>query len=146
MNIVYTILITALFAMVTMTAFSYLISKSFKELYKEPVLLTYFLDALHLEVSENLKIILAWILHYLIGLGFVVGYHLIWTNELLPLTWTIGLLLGTLSGIIGIIGWIFIFKYTKHEPKIDYKGYYIQLLFAHIIFGLTAYISYIYFI
>ena len=43
-----------------------------------------------------------------------------------------------LSGVIGIISWIIIFKMTDHQPPIDFKGYYIQLFFAHIIFAITA--------
>jgi hypothetical protein len=27
---------------------------------------------------------------------------------------------------------------TNHQPPIDFKGYYIQLFFAHIIFAVTA--------
>jgi hypothetical protein len=30
------------------------------------------------------------------------------------------------------------FKLSNHKPAIDFKGYYIQLFFAHVIFGLTA--------
>lgn len=144
MHIIFNLLIAAFLAMITMTGFSYIVSATFRELYKEPVLLTYFLKELKWNLSATLKSILAWLLHYLIGLGFVIGYHLLWTNNLLPTTWGVGFLLGTISGIIGIIGWIFIFRYTQHEPKIDFKGYYLQLLLAHIIFGLTAYAAYVY--
>ncbi|WP_432671735.1 hypothetical protein [Flavobacterium sp. SM2513] len=144
MDLIHRLLLSAFFAMVTMTGFSYAVSSAFRKLYKEPVLLTYFLKELHLTVSKPLQHLLAWTLHYLIGLGFVIGYHLLWQYRLLPLTWGVGFLLGTVSGIVGIIGWIFIFSYTKHEPKIDFKGYYIQLLLAHIIFGVTAYVAYVY--
>ncbi|WP_035759584.1 hypothetical protein [Flavobacterium tegetincola] len=144
MHLFYRLLICAFFAMVTMTAFSYIISATFRALYKEPVLLTYFLDELQLKVSERLKSILAWILHYCIGLGFVVCYHLLWTYQLPFIRWESGLLLGAISGIIGILGWVFIFRYTHHKPKIDFIGYYLQLLAAHIIFGLTAYACYVY--
>ena len=142
----YNLIISAFFAMITMTTFSYIISNSFRKLYKEPVLLTYFLDKLGIETSSSMKIFLAWLLHYLIGLGFVLGYHLIWKNNILPLTWTISILLGTSSGIIGVLGWMLIFSYTNHRPKIDFKGYYIQLVLAHIIFGVTAYAVYVQFL
>lgn len=140
----YKILITALLSIITMTSFSYLISKAFRELYKEPVLLTYFLNVMKIKISPGLQIFLAWMLHYLIGLGFVIVYHLIWQAHLLPLNWQVGFLIGFVSGIIGIIGWVLIFNYTDHQPKIDFKGYYLQLLFAHIIFGCTAYVAYRY--
>lgn len=144
MELVCKLLLSAFFAMITMTGFSYIVSNTFRELYKEPVLLTYFFDELNLEVGSALKNVLAWLLHYSIGLGFVIGYHLLWYNRLLSMTWLVAFLLGAVSGIIGIFGWVFIFGYTQHEPKIDLKGYYLQLLIAHIIFGLTAYATYIY--
>jgi len=144
MELIWKLLLCAFFAMITMTGFSYILSNTFRKLYKEPVLLTYFLEELHLSLPPFLKSIFAWMLHYLIGLGFVIGYHLLWYNDLLSMTWFVAFILGAVSGIIGIIGWVFIFGYTQHEPKIDLKGYYLQLLIAHIIFGFTAYATYVY--
>lgn len=72
---IFQILISSIVATSVMTLFSYAVSASARELYKEPVLLTYVLNRLHKEATQNFKTILAWILHYLIGVFFVIGYH-----------------------------------------------------------------------
>lgn len=136
------ILIASIAATSAMTLFSYIISKSFRELYKEPVLLTFILSKLNLDLSIKTKTILAWLLHYFIGLIFVIIYHILWFYNILRLSLLSALLLGAISGIIGIISWMFMFKITDHKPQIDFKGYYIQLFFAHIIFGITAALVY----
>lgn len=132
------IVISSVVATSLMTLFSYIISASFRELYKEPVLLAYCLTTFNLSISKNLKTIIGWILHYIIGLLFVIGFHLVWANDLMQQNWISGLILGAISGLIGIVSWVFIFKISKYEPKIDFKGYYLQLFFAHVIFGLSA--------
>ncbi|MDR7370206.1 hypothetical protein [Flavobacterium aquidurense] len=141
-NIILQILTASIAATSVMTLFSYAISASARELYKEPVLLTYILTALRLKISKNLKTIYGWLLHYLIGLCFVIGYHFLWWNEFLEISWAASILLGVLSGIIGIISWIILFEIIPQKPNIDYKGYYTQLFVAHIIFGVTAFLIY----
>jgi hypothetical protein len=139
------ILISSIAATSAMTLFSYAVSASARELYKEPVLLSYILSHLHLEVSPSFKNILAWILHYIIGLGFVIAYHFLWAYNILTITWPVSFLLGAISGIIGIITWFILFKAVPQKPNINFKGYYLQLLAAHVIFGFTAYSVYILF-
>jgi len=139
------ILLATIGATSMMTLFSYIISGSFKELYKEPLLLKYLLKRTSIELSDNGKEILAWLIHYFIGLIFVVCYHFIWKLDLLEITLINGLLLGAICGIIGILGWMIMFKASGYKPNIDYKGYYFQLFFAHVIFGITATAIYKYF-
>jgi hypothetical protein len=136
------ILLVSIAATSAMTLFSYAVSASFRELYKEPVLLTFLLAQLKLELSAGTKKTLAWLIHYIIGLLFVIGYHLLWVNNILTLTVLTSILLGAISGIIGILGWVIMFKIARYKPAIDFKGYYIQLFFAHVIFGLVAAAAY----
>ncbi|OXA88997.1 hypothetical protein [Flavobacterium hercynium] len=136
------ILIYSIIATSAMTLFSYAVSTSAREVYKEPVLLAYILSSFHLEATKNLKIILGWVLHFLIGFGFVIGYHFLWFHELLEISWSASFLLGVISGIIGIIGWIILFKIIPKKPNIDFIGYYLQLFVAHIIFSITAFLIY----
>lgn len=138
----FQVVIVSIVATSVMTLFSYVISASFGELYKEPVLLTYVLGKINLELSLKTKKKLAWLLHYIIGVIFVLIYHFLWIKAILSLSIANGFLLGTASGIIGIIGWLLIFKITDYKPKIDFKGYYLQLFFAHIIFTLVATATY----
>lgn len=139
LNILLQILISTIAATSAMTLFSYVISASFRELYKEPVLLTYLLTKFRVEVSPQTKTVLAWLLHYIIGLLFVIAYHFLWTYNIVEFSWPVALLFGAISGIIGILGWIILFEIVPQKPNIDFKGYYLQLFFAHVIFGLTAF-------
>lgn len=132
------IVISSVAATSVMTIFSYIISANFRELYKEPVLLHYFLSSLHISVSKKVKRFLGWLIHYTIGFLFVLGYHLLWKYEIIEKNWVSALLLGAVSGIMGILGWLIIFKISKYQPNIDFKGYYLQLFFAHVLFGLAA--------
>ena len=132
------LLIITIGATSAMTWFSYVMSKNFRELYKEPVLLSFALKKTNINLSEKSRKILGWLIHYIIGFLFVMGYHIVWVKDILPISPLSALILGVISGVIGILSWIIIFKMTNHQPPIDFKGYYIQLFFAHIIFAFTA--------
>lgn len=134
------ILIGTLAATSLMTAFSYLISKAFRELYKEPVLLQFLMTRFHFNLSLSVKTIAGWIIHYTIGLFFVIAWYIFWNLEVFEPTWLSGLIYGCIIGIIGIGGWVFLFMLADYKPRIDFKGYYLQLFFAHIIFGLTTWV------
>lgn len=141
-ELILKIVLAFLVATSAMSLFSYMISVSFRELYKEWVLLSYCLTSLNISLSRGMKAFLGWLIHYSIGLLFVIGYHLSWENNTMEETWTSALILGAVSGILGILGWLIIFKITKYVPSIDFKGYYLQLFFAHVIFGLAAFAVY----
>jgi hypothetical protein len=126
-----------------MTMFSYIVSASFKELYKEPLLLKYLLIRLKITVSDRSKEILAWLIHYIIGFIFVLGYYILSIKGIISFTVITGVYLGAICGIIGIIGWIIMLKLAQFERKAEDKGYYIQLFLAHIIFGITAILTFL---
>lgn len=130
--------ISSIVATSVMTIFSYLVSASFRELYKEPVLLSYCISSFNISLSDKVKRILSWLIHYGIGFMFVLGYHLIWEYRIIEKSWLSALILGIISGIIGIASWLVIFKISKYEPNIDFKGYYLQLFIAHVLFALAA--------
>ena len=136
--IIIQLILVAIGATSAMTWFSYAMSKSFRELYKEPVLLSYALKKTNISLSEKSQKTWGWLIHYIIGFLFVMGYYIVWVKNMLSVSPLNALLLGVISGVIGILSWIVIFKMTDHQPPIDFKGYYIQLFFAHIIFAVTA--------
>lgn len=144
--IILQILISSIAATSLMTLFSYAVSASARKLYKEPVLLAYILTRSKIEVSNQTKFFLSWLLHYFIGLCFVFVYHYLWTNGIVEISWTSAFIFGAVIGIIGITGWIFLFELIPQKPNIDFKGYYIQLFIAHIIFSLVAFAVYSLFI
>jgi hypothetical protein len=53
---------------------------------------------------------------------------------------------GIVAGIIAIVAWQVMFALNPDPPSIKLKSFYIQLLIAHIIFGLVAYYSYLWMI
>lgn len=136
--IVAVILLAAFVATSLMTAFSYLISETFRELYKEPVVLQFLMTRFRFNLSPKEKAILGWIIHYTIGLLFVIAWYFLWKLGLFDLTWLAGLIYGCVIGIIGISGWVFMFFLADYKPKIDFKGYYFQLFFAHVVFGMAT--------
>ncbi len=128
-----------------MTAFSYMISESFNKLFKEPVLLNFALKALKLELSPTARRIAGWAIHYLIGVAFVLAYHVIWERGVLPLDWINTVLLGAISGLLGIAGWMLIFRIPANNPPVKFGQYYLQLFFAHIFFAAGAAVVYMIF-
>lgn len=123
-------------ATTVMTALSYFFSSAFQELYKEPVLLKFLLQRFGSTMSADTEEILAWICHYTVGLFFTLCFHMLFTYGLNDLSWASGALFGLGAGVVGIVWWHIMFRLTRF-PTIDLKGYYRQLLFVHIIFGLT---------
>ena len=136
--LVFQIIIVSIAATSSMTLFSYAVSAQYRELYKEPLLLTYLLRNFKINLSMVTKNTLSWLIHYAIGVLFVTIYYYFWARNLFQLNFLHALLLGVASGIAGIVSWMILFKISLYRPKIDYKGYYIQLFIAHIIFALTA--------
>lgn len=139
LNTLIIILVASLIATSLMTAFSYILSHQFNTLFKEPVLLGYILKNIRLDFGTTALIKFGWILHYIIGLTFVIIYHFLWDYDYVAYSYSAAFLLGLGSGIVGIAGWYIIFQITSHKPKIPFKAYYLQLLIAHIIFGITAF-------
>lgn len=79
------------------------------------------------------------ILHYLLGVIFVICYYILWKYKIVEMNWYTSFLIVAISGINGIASWFFMFKIANYTPKIDLKAYYLQLLVAHIIFGFVAF-------
>jgi riboflavin transporter FmnP len=122
-----------------MTVFSYLVANWRKSQFREPELLNMLLSRASL---TSLKIpknhIAGWLIHFAIGFLFVLIFDLIWRYSELEVSLLSGAGLGFIAGIIGIIGWNVFFKLNSNPPQIDFKDFYIQLLIAHVIFGVTA--------
>ncbi len=136
--IIFQIIIVSIAATSTMTLFSYAVSASYREIYQEPILIAFLLHNFKINLSTASKNTLSWLLHYGIGVVFVTVYHYFWARNILQLSMLHALLLGAASGVIGIISWMIFFKISHYQPPINYRGYYIQLFAAHIIFALTA--------
>lgn len=132
------IILAALASTTTMTIFSYIVSNSFRKLYKEPILLQYVLLRLKADIPSPAKQVIAWTIHYAIGLLFVIAFEFIHFQLETKISWYSALIFGSLIGIVGIIGWEIMFHLTNKPHPTDRPGYYTQLFIAHLIFAITT--------
>lgn len=138
----YLLLLIAAFAATTqMTIFSYVIAKVFNQPYDEPFLLALLLNRLNVN-NSTINRYVGWVLHYALGLVFVIGFQLLVNIGWMGITWISALIYGVVIGIIGISGWQFMFKLCQKQPKMDCVGFYIQLFFAHILFSFVMVLCY----
>src|SRR3954464_340641 len=104
MNWLASSLVCSFASTTVMTLFSVFMSQLAHRDYVEPHLLT----RLFVAQIPNAKIghsPLGWTTHFAVGWLFVTVYNLLWYFKLVDYSWASGLMLGLLSGIIGIIGW-----------------------------------------
>lgn len=138
MIILSKILTAGIFATIAMTALSYGLSHLFKSNFKEPQLLNYLIDKLpNFEINIAREHILGWALHFSIGFLFVTIFLILNNFYNFPLTILTGIIFGALAGLVGIAVWSTAFALHPNPPSINKPLYYIQLLAAHIVFGIS---------
>lgn len=120
-----------------MTLFSYLISNWLNKQFKEPLLLNILLQRSKF-VDKDISPLSGWILHYAVGAIMVSIYHLIWTYTSINPTILIGSIFGFISGFPAVAVWKAVFTMHSNPPNIDFKAHYMQLIIAHILFGIGA--------
>jgi hypothetical protein len=125
-----------------MTAFSYGASRHERKQFREPELLNKLLDRIPGSPPIPTKSPAGWLVHYGVGIIFTTVYDQLWQRNISKPTLANGLLLGTISGLVGIGGWMLTFTLHPRPPKTDYTGHYKQLLIAHMIFGVGAALGY----
>lgn len=123
-----------------MSLFSYQLSKIAGEQFREPQILSALLKRLGITKHDGTAID-GWLLHYFAGLLFVLVYDQIWKKKVTPSVAS-GMALGAISGIVGAETWRKVYEYHPNPPKNNFKQYYVQLIPAHVIFGLFAEIGY----
>jgi len=122
-----------------MTLFSYIVSRLRNRQFTEPVLLNRMLCGFGILKEYQLeKNISGWIIHYVVGLLFLLIYYFIWSRTPFDPTLKTALVLGSLSGLAGIVGWAILFRIQSVPPNMRVSEYYTQLFVAHVIFALTA--------
>ncbi len=95
--------------------------------------------------EKPFSIFIGIITHYLVGIFFVIIYYFLWKNGIGKPDFIYGAIFGFLSGVFGIIVWRIFFAIHPNPPKnINLKDYFINLVIAHIIFGIVASISFIF--
>ena len=132
------VVIAALVATSLMTLFSYAYSAVRKQQFRETELLNHLLARLHwIDPSAGVHHWAGWCIHYLIGLFFVAIYY--WTGIVHDFSDYV--IAGALAGMVGVAGWKVIFALHPSPPSIPFKEYYLQLIAAHMVFGIGAYLG-----
>lgn len=138
-------LIPALVATSAMTAFSYVFSAIVKKQFREPELLNLLLMRWSNRFEQLTKdSFVGWVIHYLVGVFFMLFFHLIWEGLGIKATALSGIIMGFAAGILGVIGWNITFWIHPNPPKLDFKQYYVHLIMAHVVFGLSGLSTYNY--
>ncbi|WP_203296447.1 hypothetical protein [Luteirhabdus pelagi] len=133
------VLLINFIAVGVMTVFTYLYSLARNINFGQPYLLQYLINTARPSNNRTtLGIWVGWLLHYILGILFYYGYQLFRT--LLGLTHSVwlGILYGFFAGLIGVIGWYLMFRAHRNPPAIPKTEYYLQLVVAHILFGLSV--------
>ncbi len=81
--------------------------------------------------------VVGWIIHYGIRLIFTGIFIFLYYINFLNLTLPPVFLFGVGVGVIGILGWHFMFSINSNPPRLHLKAFYVQLLFAHVVFSLA---------
>jgi len=138
MILISEIVTSALLATSAMTAFSYIFSYILNGNFKEPQLLNYLIANFP---SNNLTIcrehIYGWFIHFLIGGLFVIIFKIISAFYAVNLSFLTGAVFGIVAGLIGIGGWAIGFSLHPKPPSINKALFYLQLIFAHLVFGIV---------
>lgn len=128
-----TILTAGLVGTTLMTIFSKTLGLILAKEFSEPKLLAELFSKQRFGKKDKF---MGWLAHYLIGIFFAWGiwFYTFLTNG--DYTYLTGMILGGLFGILGILGWWALMIVLKKPPQLDLPAFFIQLVFAHIVFGL----------
>jgi hypothetical protein len=125
-----------------MTAGSELMSLLAGENFSEPDHLETMISRLAPHLSKHAKKIAGWGAHYAMGLVFAAVYVELWETKKIKHTIKNGIILGAISGVLGLLIWKGTFKAHPLPPWINYTHYYLQRIPAHIVFAVAATLAY----
>lgn len=125
-----------------MTAASALSSMMLNENFREPEHLGTMIGRLAPFLSKKTQAIAGWGAHYGMGFVFAAVYVELWETGKIKHNIKNGLILGVLSGVLGMLIWKGTFKIHPLPPFIKYNHFYLQRIPAHIVFAVFATITY----
>ena len=139
LSLLFQILISWLIASCIIRIFNLAVASPDAKFYQEPTLLTSILTAITIDVSLKTKLRIGKVLHHSFGLCFATVYYLIWYSEFSEISWTTSIIIGFISALIRIISWTILLEIIPSVHTANFKGYYLQLVFVHNIFIITAF-------
>ncbi len=125
-----------------MTLFSYWVSEDKNKQFREPALLAILLKRLLNNNDERALLITGWIIHYKVGILFIVGYDQLWRKTNATPSILNGMMLGILCGLLGKEVWKLVLRVHPNPPSIDREAYFSHLVAAHAVFGIFAALGY----
>ncbi|MDT0675421.1 hypothetical protein [Autumnicola musiva] len=141
----YVILFASVISTSVMTIFTYICAAVKRGQFRPPELLNMLISRSSIFPVEVGKTSFAgWIIHYSIGFFFVVIFSLLWNFFSVEISLLSGIIFGFGAGLIGIGGWKIMFVLNENPPEIELKSYFLQLLLAHILFGISASLVFMY--
>src|SRR5690606_27585622 len=121
MNRVGEILLSGIVGTIFMTAYIIRKSRQESELYLQPVLMNKMIDRLNEFpiIRDKLTNPAGWLLHFGAGISFVAIYWLIWRKSLKNISFEKMVLIGLISGVIGVVIWKIILEEHPKPPAND---------------------------
>jgi hypothetical protein len=119
-----------------MTAFSYAASAIRKQNFKEPALLSLFIERLTPEKNKLVRYS-GWPVHYTLGCVWAGVYTYLLKQQQEQPGLKNAVLFGCFSGGLGVLIWKALFRNHPNSPKTAYGEFYRQLFFAHLLFALS---------
>ena len=136
------IISSAIIGTSAMTLFSYLVSESKEENFREPKILADLIQRARPEMNKPTSTLAGWTLHYIAGIAFTGIFSKLWEKTSLKPRVRTGLVLGAASGLVGIATWDLIFRNHPNPPHKNRRKYFGHLLLAHLVFGTFSAIGY----
>jgi len=131
--------ISGIVAVPIMTLFSVIWGKTTNNLFSEPHLLAQIINKVYSKkIPFRKALLMGWILHFIIGFIFLGLYEFLWFVFSLEKLILMSIPFGLLSGFIGVLGWKILYKIVDYDTRFSHLHYYIHLIFAHVVFSVTA--------
>jgi hypothetical protein len=129
---------TGMLSTLAMTMFSYGLSYISGNKFEEPQLINILFSRSSI-FSDSIarEHVLGWAIHFIIGILFVICFKVLLQFDVLHINLLVGILFGAISGIFGAIVWAIALALHPNPPKMNRTGYLLQLIPAHIIFGVV---------
>jgi len=110
--------------------------------FSEPDHLRTMIGRLTPSLSKRATVIAGWGAHYAMGIVFAAVYVELWETHQIRHTVKNGIILGLLSGLIGLVIWKATFKTHPLPPLMKYNRFYLQRIPAHVVFAVFATLNY----
>ncbi len=136
------IIVPAIAGTTFMTLFSKAVGEIANENFSEPDLLHKLYHRLAPAEPKPIAKAVGWLSHYAVGMMFSAAYNKLWDKNLVKASGKNSIWLGAVSGALAIGVWKTTFSMHPLPPGIDFKKYYAQLFFAHIVFAMFATFAY----